>query len=330
VPGAKRAPQVPGFFRPELATLRASPPSGDTWLSEVKWDGYRILTSVQGGKATLWSRNGLPWSAKLPKVVAAIEALGLASAQLDGELIAVTDGHPDFNALQQTLSGERSSPLVYVLFDAPYLEGFDLSAATLVDRKRLLEEALRGAPTLLRFSTHMVGHADQAFANAEKHKLEGIMCKRAGSPYRGGRGDDWIKVKRLEADEFAVVGYTDAKGARKGFGSLLLAKPAPGGGWSYVGRVGSGFTDATLRDLSQSVARGGVRTPSIQDGSDAPKDAHWIKPTLVAEVYYRGVGKSGLLRQPSLKTLRPDKSPADLHDGDRKPPAAGGRSRRTT
>ena len=327
IPGAKKQAMTSGFFKPELATLREAPPAGDLWLNEVKWDGYRILATIDQGTVELWSRNGLPWTEKLPEMRQAIEALGLASGRLDGELIAINDGRPDFNALQQTLSGERASPLLYMLFDMPYLDGFDLSRATLVDRKSALERLLEDAPPQLRYSSHVVGHGEQVFQNASENQLEGIMCKRADSPYRSGRGDDWLKVKRLESDEFAVVGYTAAKGSRKGFGSLLLAKPAPDGDWIYMGRVGSGFSDEMLRDLTRSLAKAGKRVPSIKHTGEAPRDAHWIPPTAVAEVFYRGIGNQGLLRQPSLKAMRLDKSPADLRNSDRGTKGAPARKR---
>jgi bifunctional non-homologous end joining protein LigD len=316
VEGATKRSAPKGFFKPELATLREAPPTGDQWLNEVKWDGYRILTSIHAGKVECWSRNALPWTDKLPEIRQAIEQLGLTSAQLDGELIAAVDGQSDFNALQQTLSGEQASPLVYVLFDLPYLEGYDLTHSPLIRRKEALQRLLQDAPSQLAYSNHVVGGGEAAFASASAHHLEGIMCKRIDSPYRGGRGDDWVKVKRLASEEFAVVGYTAAKGSRKGFGSLLLAKPAPDGEWSYVGRVGSGFTDQMLRELTRSLARAGSRTPTIKHTAQAPRDAQWIAPTAVAEVFYRGIGHHGLLRQPSLKAMRPDKSPRDLRHGD--------------
>jgi bifunctional non-homologous end joining protein LigD len=317
--GAKKRKPSGDCFKPELARLHESPPQGDAWLHEVKWDGYRILSTIVDGKVQLWSRNALPWSDKIPDIRQAVEALGLDSAHLDGELLALTDGKPDFNALQQTLSGEKSSPLLYTLFDVPYLDGFDLTSTPLIERKAILEALLKHRPSHLSYSSHVVGNGDQVFAMASEQKLEGIMCKRASSGYHGGRGDDWLKVKRLDADEFAVVGYTAAKGSRSGFGSLLLAKPAPGGEWSYIGRVGSGFTDDMLRQLTKTLAKNGTKKPSIKHVGDAPREAQWIKPTVVAEVYYRGIGNQGLLRQPSLKTMRLDKSPADLLDSDRSP-----------
>jgi bifunctional non-homologous end joining protein LigD len=305
------------FFKPELAVLRDTPPMDDRWLHEVKWDGYRILTTIADGRVHLWSRNAKPWDEKIPDIRQAIESLGLGSAQLDGELVAVSEGQPDFNALQQTLSGERASPLLYVLFDMPYLEGYDLSRSPLLARKAALEELLGDPPPAqLSYSSHVVGNGQDAFRMASEQRLEGIMCKRIDSPYRGGRGDDWVKVKRLESDEFAVVGYTDAKGSRTGFGSLLLAKPK-GRGWYYIGRVGTGFSNTMLSDLRRALEQQKIALPRVEHAEDAPRDAHWIEPTMVAEVFYRGIGNQGLLRQASLKTMRVDKSPADLLSSDR-------------
>jgi bifunctional non-homologous end joining protein LigD len=318
--GSRKAKASTDFFAPQLARLRETPPAGDAWLHEVKWDGYRILASVAKGKVMLWSRNGLPWNDRLPEIVAAVERLGLDSAQLDGELIALdAQGRSDFNALQRTLSGEMQAPLAYMLFDMPHLLGYDLSNVALVERKGLLERLLSHAPALLSFSGHNVGHGDDVFAMAMEQKLEGIISKRVDGAYRHGRNDDWLKIKRLESDEFAVVGYTPAKGSRLTFGSLLLAKPGAKGAWTYVGRVGTGFTDAMLRDLGKTLAKGGTKKPPVRiDGIDPMlRGALWVPPTVVAEVYYRGIGNKQLLRQPSLKTLRVDKSPGDLGDSDR-------------
>jgi bifunctional non-homologous end joining protein LigD len=322
--GARKAKPDNAFFAPQLAKLREAPPQGDDWVHEVKWDGYRILTGVAGGEVQLWSRNALPWNERAPEIAQAVEALGLDSARLDGELIALDgEGRSDFNALQRTLSGEAQAPLVYMLFDMPYLQGYDLSRTSLVDRKALLERLLAHAPPHLAFSSHNVGHGDDVFAMAMEQKLEGIISKRADGAYHSGRGDDWQKIKRLESDEFAVVGYTPAKGSRLSFGSLLLAKPDPDGGWTYVGRVGTGFTDEMLRELGRTLAKGGSKKPTVRIAAVDPmlRGALWVPPTVVAEVYYRGIGNKDLLRQPSLKTLRVDKSPDDLRDSDRAAPA---------
>ena len=320
--GARTAKASAEFFAPQLARLRETPPQGDAWLHEVKWDGYRILAGVAKGKVSLWSRNALPWNDRLPEIVAAIEGLGLESARLDGELIALdAQGRSDFNALQRTLSGEMQAPLAYMLFDMPYLQGYDLSKVALSERKALLERLLAHAPRLLSYSGHNLGDGDQVFAMAMEQKLEGIISKRADGGYHSGRNDDWLKIKRLESDEFAVVGYTPAKGSRLTFGSLLLARPDADGGWTYVGRVGTGFTDEMLRELGKTLAKGGSKKPSVRIDAIDPtlRGALWVPPTAVAEVYYRGIGNKNLLRQPSLKTLRVDKAPKDLRDSDRAP-----------
>lgn len=320
--GARKAKATTAFFAPQLARLREAPPQGDAWLHEVKWDGYRILAGVAGGKVALWSRNALSWNDRLPEIVAAIEGLGLESARLDGELIALdAQGRSDFNALQRTLSGEMQAPLAYMLFDMPYLQGYDLSKVVLTERKALLERLLSHAPQLLSYSAHNLGDGDRAFAMAMEQKLEGIISKRADGGYRSGRNDDWLKIKRLESDEFAVVGYTPAKGSRLTFGSLLLARPDADGGWTYVGRVGTGFTDEMLRELGKTLAKGGSTKPTVRIDAIDPtlRGALWVPPTAVAEVYYRGIGNKSLLRQPSLKALRVDKAPADLRDSDRRP-----------
>ena len=323
--GARKAAARSDFFKPELARLRDTAPAGDDWLHEVKWDGYRILAAIADGEVRLWSRNALPWNDKLPDIVQALEALGLRSARLDGELVALdAHGRSDFNALQKTLAGEMQQPLVYMLFDLPYLEGHDLSRVALLKRKNLLQQLTAHAPRHLAFSTHVVGNGEQVFRIATEQQLEGIISKRAQSAYRPGRGDDWIKVKRLLSDEFAVVGYTPPKGSRSGFGALLLARPDPAAhtGWIYAGRVGSGFSDAQLHALAKVMEGKGHTQPTVTLAGVDPllRHARWVKPTTVAEVYCRGIGNQQLLRQPSLKTMRADKSPADLRNADR--PAA--------
>lgn len=317
--GARSAQPPQRAFAPQLAKLGDAPPAGDRWLHEIKWDGYRIVATVADGVARLWSRNGLEWTQRLPDVCAALEALGLKSAALDGELIAGKGTKADFNLLQATLSGERQGALSYVVFDVLHLQGIDVSAAPLLERKRLLAELLDADGTRLSLSTHVVGEGDAAFALAAEQGFEGIISKRLDQPYHGGRGDDWRKSKLLASDEFAVVGYTRPKGSRSGFGALLLARPDAERGWRYAGRVGTGFSDAALRDISKRLGKGGSRTPSVHvETLDAElRAATWFPPRFVAEVVFRGVGGNQLLRQPSFKTLREDKTVDDLIDSDR-------------
>ena len=319
LPKAKKGAAPAGPFEPQLAKLGNSPPEGEQWIHELKWDGYRILATIAKGEVRLWSRNALEWTAKIPDIRDAVAALGLESGALDGELIAGSGTKQDFNLLQSTLSGERQGKLAYALFDVLHLNGVDVSGAPLLERKALLQELLDDAPAHLAFSSHIEGDGDAAFKLAGDRHFEGIISKRADRPYHGGRSEDWRKTKHLVSDEFAVVGYTAPKGSRTGFGSLLLAKPDAEHGWRYVGRVGTGFTDELIREVTKKLAKDGVKKPTAFVGTTDTdlRTATWFAPRFVVEVFFRGIGRQDLLRQPSLKGIRPDKDVADLADSHR-------------
>jgi bifunctional non-homologous end joining protein LigD len=324
--GARAAALQPEAINLQLARLVEEPPAGDDWIHEPKWDGYRILALIRKGEVTLWSRNRLEWTRKLPGITAALRELGLREAALDGELIAGRGTQKDFGLLQATLSGEKRGALNYMLFDLLHLDGVDLAGVALVERKRLLETLLSKAAAPIVYSAHVVGNGPQVFEAAAGQGLEGIISKRADAPHRDGRSDDWRKIKELTSDEFAVVGFTPPKGSRTGLGALLLARPDPQHGWRYTGRLGTGFSNSQLGELLQRLDRNTQAKPTVHV---PPHDtdlraARWIEPALVVEAFYRGVGKEGLLRQPSLKTIRVDKDVQDLLDSDRGDPTAPG------
>lgn len=302
-------------FAPQLCRSREQSPAGDEWVHEIKWDGYRIVAAIVAGKVRLWSRNAIEWTAKLPELVKALAALKLRSAQLDGEMIVLRNGRDDFNALQARLSAEVKDPLVYMLFDMPHLNGRSLRSVPLIERKAALAALLAKKPSpLLRYSEHQVGNGAQVFAQAAAAGLEGVVSKKIDSAYSGTRNGDWVKAKGRPSDEFAVVGFTEPKGSRSGIGALLLGKPEDGG-WKYVGRAGTGFGDEQLRALRKRLDKSVVKRPSADFDLMDRKDralAIWVKPTLVVEVFYQGIGGQGLLRQPAFKTLRADKSTAAL------------------
>ncbi len=314
--GARAARHRPAFVAPQLATLQAQVPGGERWLHEAKWDGYRLIAQINDGKARLWSRNELEWTAKVPEIVAALEALDLADAVLDGELIAGAGRQQDFSLLQATLSGEKNATLSYVLFDVLQVGEVDLTDSPQIQRKALLAEILAHPPDRLVYSSHIEGRGDEALAMAIERGQEGIISKRADAPYRSGRGDAWRKIKQRASDEFVVVGYTAPKGSRQGLGALLLAAPDPGHGWRYAGRVGSGFSDAVLAELSERLSGSARKPADVHVDVDDPdlRRAHWVKPELVVEVFHHGRGNQGLLRQPSLKAIRRDKAPRDLRE----------------
>ncbi|MDH5823962.1 DNA ligase D [Luteimonas sp. RD2P54] len=320
LPGARKARAPEGAFVPQLARLGQAPPQGAQWVHELKWDGYRILATVAQGEVRLWSRNALEWTDKLPEIRAAVEQLRLASAALDGELIAGQGGREDFGLLQATLSGEKQGALAYVLFDLLHLDGIDLSDAPLLERKALLQQVLgKPPPPHLAFSSHIEGDGAAAHALAAERRFEGIISKRGDRPYHPGRGDEWRKTKQLLSDEYAVVGYTAPKGRRSGFGSLLLARPDPEHGWIYSGRVGTGFSEQLIAELSERIGKAGRSEPTVHvppHDTDL-RSAKWFAPRFVVEVFARGTGSQGLLRQPSLKAVRADKEVAELADSDR-------------
>lgn len=302
---------APFAFAPQLAVSVDEPPRTEQWLHELKWDGYRLVASVVEGKAHVWSRNALPWNSKVRGIVGALEQLGV-SASFDGELVANTGSREDFGALQEALSGKRRAPMTLVLFDLLHLEGFSIERAPLIERKALLAELLgKKPPAGLAYSSH--GHdAEATFEMAVEREFEGIISKRIDGPYLHSRSDMWRKTKVLETEEFAVVGYAPSESGRNPWGSLLLARPVDGR-WVYAGRVGSGLSDSLRRSLEKHL-QGGGPTPTVEVSADRPslRRATWFEPRFVAEVFVRGFGTSGVLRQPSLKAIRPDKQVEDL------------------
>ncbi|MBN6112964.1 DNA ligase D [Xanthomonas bonasiae] len=321
--GAHERPCPPGE-RAQLTTLRARAPDGAQWLHEIKWDGYRLLADLDAGQATLRSRNDQAWTETFPEVAHAVQALPVGEARLDGELVVLdADGRSDFSALQRVIEGSSKQPLRYLVFDLLGVAGVDLRDVPLLQRKELLRALLGDAPGVLAYSDHVLGHGPEVFAAAAAKGYEGVVSKRVDARHHGGRGGDWVKTKHENSDDFVIVGYTDPKGARNGFGSLLLAQRSDGG-LRYVGRVGTGFDEAGLRRLLAQLQA----LHSAQEVVDLPAHApfprrsvHWVRPQLVAEVAFRGWAKEGLLRQAAFKRLREDKPLQDL-GGDRAPPPA--------
>lgn len=305
-----RADGMPVAFAPQLATLRTAPPAGEHWLHEIKLDGYRLMVDLVDGAAKLRSRGGLDWNDTFPEVAKVVESLPVADACLDGELVVLgKDGHSDFSELQRVIDGTSKAPLRYLVFDLPGLAGVDLRETPLYARKALLKRLLVGRVGLLAYSDHVIGHGAEVFAQTKRQGIEGVVSKRTDSAYRSGRGGDWIKSKHEDSDEFVVVGYTAPKGARQAFGSLLMATHKDGR-LRYVGRVGTGFDDATLRKLHKRLQAIVRKTQTVELPAHVPfslRQVHWVAPILVAEVAFRGWGKEGLLRQASFKRLRADK-----------------------
>ncbi|MBD8706534.1 DNA ligase D [Pseudomonas sp. CFBP 13711] len=308
--GAEPA-EIPDLIKPELATLVESAPEGD-WRYEIKFDGYRVMARVADGKVQLFTRNGHDWTHKLPRQAEAIAGLGLESAWLDGEMVVANDdGVPDFQALQNAFEAGRSSNIIYYLFDMPFLNGMDLREVPVEQRRTALSKALeRTDDEVLRYSEDFAEVPEVLLNSACQMKMEGLIGKRAGSPYVSRRSGDWIKLKCKRRQEFIVVGYTDPKGARSKFGALLLGlHDADSGELKYAGKVGTGFNEATLGTIYDQLTplhgkKAAVVNPPT--GFEA-KGVHWLKPVLLAEVAFAEITKEGSVRHAVFHGLRTDK-----------------------
>ena len=314
VVGAVPGP-LPEGQKPQLATLVEEPPEGEQWLSEVKFDGYRLLASKQGRSVHLTTRNGLDWTQKLPDLARSIGRLKQDSLLLDGELVALRpDGLSSFAELQTALSaGGKRGALYFYAFDLLYLEGWDLRPCALRDRKALLQglDSWKGA---LRYSDHLAGATPRVRRQACQMGLEGIICKRADAPYKGARTRDWVKLKCQGRDEFIVLGWTPPAGSRTGLGALHMGFHDHEGRLHYIGGVGTGFSDEELRSLTRRLGRL-VSTPpeGMQLVGEAPdRSINWVRPELVAEVQYIGWTGTARLRHATYLGLRQDKAPEDV------------------
>jgi bifunctional non-homologous end joining protein LigD len=312
ISGVRPAPLL-RFVPPQLATLVKRPPTGDAWLHEMKFDGYRILARLEEKQVTLLSRNGREWTGQFSGVVDSVRRLPAHTALLDGEVAAVTpDGRTSFQALQNYMSGSHRDGLFYMVFDLLHLDGQDLTGARLEDRKAALARLLgpRGEePGVLRYSDHVVGSGAEFFAEACRLGLEGAVSKRRDAPYRSTRGADWVKTKCVKRQEVVIGGYTDPEGSRLGIGALL-AGIYERDRLVYVGKVGTGFTARTLQMLHKRLKSLERPTSPFATRPTGVVRPHWVEPRLVAEVAFGEWTADGKMRHPSFQGLREDK-PAD-------------------
>ncbi|ORL62962.1 DNA ligase D [Pseudomonas putida] len=320
---AGKKAELPEHLQPQLATLVDSPPAGD-WRYEVKFDGYRILARIDGEDVRLFTRNGHDWSEKMPHQVQALRALKLGSAWLDGEVVvAGENGMADFQALQNAFDTAHDEHIVYYLFDLPFLGGQDLRQVPLQDRRETLRQLLEGRESeQVRFSADFDQPVDSLLDSACQLQLEGLIGKRADSPYVGRRSSDWVKLKCKQRQEFVIVGYTDPKGSRNGFGALLLAlHDNDSGQLHYAGKVGTGFSATTLDSIHARLKPLEVPEPALAKpptGAEA-RGVHWLKPQLLAEVAYAQMTRDGVVRHSVFHGLRDDK-PATAIDLERAMP----------
>ncbi|AMY08266.1 putative ATP-dependent DNA ligase YkoU [Luteitalea pratensis] len=293
-------------YAPQLATLVAAAPDSDEWLHETKYDGFRTGLIIDRGRARLLTRNGLDWSARFPDLVDAALRLPVSSALLDGEVaLELPDGRTSFQGLQNT--GRRKGALTCFLFDIHWLDGEDLTSLPLEERKARLEPLLaRRRKSPFRYSTHVIGDGTRVHAEACRARMEGIISKRRDAPVTPGRSRAWVKVKCVGRQEFVIGGFTDPQGAREGLGALLIGHHEDGR-LVWAGKVGTGFTTRSARELRTRLDQLVQETSPFTPPPRGAAGAHWVRPELVAEVAFTEWTEGGKIRHPSFQGLREDK-----------------------
>ncbi|HWV87646.1 MAG TPA: non-homologous end-joining DNA ligase [Capillimicrobium sp.] len=292
------------------AVLVGEPFDDPDWVFERKLDGIRCIAVRDGGPVRMLSRNDLSLNGRFPEVAAALDAQPCERFAVDGEIVAFAGSRTSFERLAQR--GRRAVKVYLYAFDLLWVEGMDVRDLPLLDRKRLLRAAidLGGA---LRWTPHRNGTGIELFEHARRLGWEGIVAKRAASPYRARRSRDWLKIKADRSQELVIGGWTPPKGSREELGALLLGVYDADGALRYAGKVGTGFDRATLRDLAARMAPLRRDTPPFAD-ADAIRErgATWVEPQLVAQVGFTEWTRDGRLRHPRFLGLREDKPARDV------------------
>jgi bifunctional non-homologous end joining protein LigD len=294
---------MPGFIKPQLATLRPKAPAGDKWLHEIKYDGYRIQLRRNKGKAKAFTRTALDWTKRFSVIAGAFDIPG--QAIIDGEVVVVHDGRTNFSELQADLARGDQDRLLYYAFDLLWLDGKDLRKTPQIERKAMLQELFntyRLEPPLL-YSEHVRGHGQELFEHATKLHYEGIVSKRADAPYRSDRNEGWLKVKTVHRGHFPVIGFIKDP---SGVAALYLGKQ-DGKELRYMGKVGTGWSRTVSSQIRKQLETVVSSKSKLTKPVRKPK-ATWVEPKFFADVEYRDIPSEGLLRASSFKGLTRDKS----------------------
>ncbi|MDB5851773.1 MAG: ligD [Rhodoferax sp.] len=300
---------LPAKLAPQLATLADSPPSDfEDWAWESKFDGYRLLSRVDGDDVQLFTRNGNDWTSKLKPLHASIKKLKLPAGWYDGEIIVADEhGIPNFGALQNAFDSARANDIAYFVFDAPYLNGYNLRGVPLEARRALLKDALGEGSDAVRFSESFDAPPASLVKSACQLGLEGVIGKRKDSTYTSSRSPTWIKLKCSHRQEFVIGGWTDPKGSRSGIGSLLLGVHDDMGRLVYAGNVGTGFNQEVLADIKAKLDKVVASASPFGSKVGIIGRPHWVKPTMVAEVTFAEWTNDNHIRHSVFHGLRTDK-----------------------
>jgi bifunctional non-homologous end joining protein LigD len=301
---------MPHRIRPMLATSIKKPFDHPDWIFEVKWDGYRTIAEISNGDVSLYSRNLISLNKKFLPVADALLRLKV-DAVLDGEIVVVDDrGHPDFQILQNYQKSGRGN-LIYYVFDLLHFQGHDLTGLPLLTRKKLLQKILPHSSEI-KFSDHILKEGLLFFDVVKKKGLEGIIAKHSQSVYRiGRRSRQWLKLKTQLTQEGVIAGFTEPRGSRKYFGSLVLGV-FKGKELIYIGHSGGGFAATTLKEIRQKLDPLIQKKCPFKIEPETNMPVTWVKPELVCELTFHGWTDEGVMRQPVFLRLREDKSAREV------------------
>jgi bifunctional non-homologous end joining protein LigD len=288
---------MPGFIKPQLATLKDKAPRGD-WLHEIKYDGYRIQVNINGAKKRVFTRNGLDWTKRFSVVAGALDIPG--QAIIDGEVVVIHEGRTNFSELRAELAAGRQDRLIYYAFDLLWRDDEDLRGNSQLERKRALERLFQAhdieSPIL--YSEHLTGDGQEMFRHAAKLKWEGVVSKRADAPYRSDRNENWVKVKTVTKGKFPVIGFVKDP---TGVAALYLGK-REGKDLVYMGKVGTGWSRTVSSQIRKQLDTVVSPKSKLSKPLKKPK-ATWVEPTFFADIEYRDITSEGLLRASSFKGL---------------------------
>lgn len=289
--------EMPGFIKPQLATLKAKAPKGEQWIHEIKYDGYRVQVHLNAGRKKVFTRNGLDWTKRFTEIAGALAIPG--QAIIDGEVVVVHEGRTNFSELQAELAAGRQGRLVYYAFDLLWRNG-DLRKLPQIERKQLLLDLLgeNDVELPVLYSEHLTGDGQEMFEHAAKLGWEGIISKRADAPYRSERTEAWLKIKTVMKGKFPVVGFIKDP---TGVAALYLGK-REGKDLVYMGKVGTGWNRTTSNQIRKALDTVVSPKSKLSKPLKKPK-ATWVEPVFTADIEYRDITSEGLLRASSFKGL---------------------------
>lgn len=309
--------KLPAFRAVQLATLVDAVPTGNDWIHEIKFDGYRALIAASGNAVKVYTRNGHDWSDKFGPLIDAIAQMALPACLIDGEVVAYdNDGNPSFSALQAVLkrghgSQEADDLLEFHAFDLLEQDGRDLTNLPNIERKDRLEALLWRATPPIRLADHVIGAGERLLAAMCSSGQEGIISKRADAPYQGRRSKAWLKIKCTNRQEFIVVGWTKSTSRTRPFASLLLAQREDKR-LVYKGKVGTGFEADSFAEVADRMAKLASKTPAVELTRVEARGAQWVAPELVVEVAFAEFTADGRVRHGSFLGLRADKAAKEV------------------